>query len=79
MDDKEVKDRQTLIKSINDLLHDSPPKARIQVLGSVIALEFLNQFGYEGVEKFKLFSKNTLKIMRTLVKRKDPIFIATEE
>ena len=38
MNDQEVKERQTLIGKINDLLHDSPPLTRVQVLGSSIAL-----------------------------------------
>ena len=66
MNDQEVKERQTLIGKINDLLHDSPPLTRVQVLGSAIALEFLNQFDYDAFNKFKLFSKNTLKVMKSL-------------
>ena len=70
MNDNEVKNHQGSIKQINDLLSGSDPETRVQVLGSAIALEFLNQFGYEALSKFRLYSKNIIKIMKSLRKNK---------
>ena len=70
MNDIRVKELNALIRKTRNVSKDQDPESRIQVLGMALTLEFLNQFEFEAIDKFKRFAENSVKVMDTMITSK---------